>query len=411
MDERSRSDGRWRARARLANVGRVHPLQTWPKHMLGDVALALGVVALGQLDAWRPSLTGAHLSGSPAAVAGFYLAAALPLAARRRFPLAVGLWVAGVLLLQFLALGASAGNGTLLPALVASYTIGAHVEPPWAYAGVVAAIVVPFVHELRNPNLPTLHALARAVAWDTTFVAAWLLGAYLRTRRLYVSELHDRAVRAEHDRAEEARAAVVQERARIARELHDAIAHGVSVMVVQAEAAAEVIAADPVAARGALEKIQRSGRDALAELRRMVGVLRTDDDAPALAPEPGLAGLESLVERVRASGVPVEIRVDGDAVALPPALDLSAYRIVQEALTNTLKHAGPAQAEISVRYRVDNVVLEICDNGRGAAGANGGGHGLAGMRERVAFFGGELETGGRADGGFRVCAMLPLEPR
>jgi signal transduction histidine kinase len=374
------------------------------------VALAFALVVLGQLDAWWPSLTGAQLAGPHGAVAAFYVAAALPLVARRRFPFEVGLWVACVLLVQFVALGASAGNGTLLPALVASYTIGAHVEPPRAYAGVAAAIVVPLVHELRNPNLPTLHALARAVAWDTTFVGAWLLGAYLRTRRLYVAELRERALRAEREREEEARAAVVEERARIARELHDAIAHGVSVMVVQAEAASEVMTADPAAARGALEKIQRSGREALVELRRLVGILRSEDEAPALAPEPGLAALGPLAERVRAAGVPVEIRVIGNAVALPPALDLSAYRIVQEALTNTLKHAGQASAEVSITYGEDALELEICDDGRATA-VNGGGHGLAGMRERVAFFGGALETGKRDDGGFRVRALLPLQRR
>jgi signal transduction histidine kinase len=377
-------------------------------HALADAGLALVLLVLGQLDAWAPSLTGARLSGPHAAVAAFYAAAALPLAVRRRRPLVAGLAVAAALLLQFLVLGSSAGNGTLLPALVAAYTIGAHCEPPAAYAGAVAAILVPLVHELRNPNLPTWHAVARAAAWDSLFVASWLLGAYLRTRRLYVAELHERAVRAERDRADEARAAVLHERTRIARELHDSIAHGVSVMVVQAEAAEEVIANDPAAAVGALTKIQRSGREALVELRRVVGILREDGDEPSLDPEPGLARLDELVERVRAAGVPVELEVHGQAMPLPPAVDLSAFRIVQEALTNTLKHAGPARASIRVTYG-DTLVVEVRDDGRGAtASTRNGGHGIAGMRERVGLFGGELEAGPADDRGFRVRATLPL---
>jgi signal transduction histidine kinase len=376
-----------------------------------DVVLAVAVTVLGQVDAWAPSLTGAHLSGPHAAVAGFYAAAALPLAARRRHPLSVGLWVAAVLIAQFVVLGSSSGNGTLLPAVLASYTIGANCEPPMAYVGAIGAIVVPFVHELRNSNLTSAHALARAVAWDALFVAAWLFGAYLRTRRLYVAELHERATRAEQDRALDAQAAVTHERARIARELHDAIAHGVSVMVVQAEAAEEVIAADPDAALGALTKIQRTGREALVELRRLVGILRTEHDAPTLAPEPGLARLDSLVEQMRDAGVHVDVHIEGVPTLLPAAIDLSAFRIVQEALTNTLKHAGPARAAVCLTYRNDGVVVEITDDGRSSVTANGAGHGLAGMRERVGLFGGELQAGPVTDGGFRVRATLPLTAR
>jgi signal transduction histidine kinase len=376
-----------------------------------DWALVLVVVAAGQLDVWGPRLAGGHIAGPRPVVSACYLATALALGWRRRHPLAVWFFVAGLDIVQWLWLGASAGNGTLVPGLVAGYSVGAFCGLPVAYLGVIGALPVSLVHELTNPNLPTGRAVLRGVAWDLTFVGAWLLGAYVRTRRLYVAELRERAARAELEREERAAAAVADERARIARELHDAIAHGVSVMVVQAEAAEEVLDADPVAARGALRKVQRSGRVALGELRRLVGVLRADDARLQLVPQPGLSSLDRLVAEVRESGFPVGFRVEGEARHLPPGIDLSAYRIVQEALTNVIKHAGPARAEVLVAYRDGLLLLEVADDGAGPAATNGGGHGLAGMRERVALYGGELEAGARDGGGFLVCARLPVSPR
>jgi signal transduction histidine kinase len=317
-------------------------------------------------------------------------------------------FIAAVDVVQFASIGASAGNGALLPGLVAGYSVGAYRGLPAAYAGVVAAVAIGVGHELANPNLPTGRAVVRASAWNLTFVAAWLLGAYLRTRRLYVAELRERAARAEREREERARQAVSDERARIARELHDAIAHGVSVMVVQAEAAEEVLVADPSAARGALHKVQRTGREALGELRRLVGILRTPDADSELAPQPGIANLERLVEHVQDAGLPTELRIEGEQQPLPRGVDLCAYRIVQEALTNVLKHADASQADVIVVYRDDSLVLEISDDGRGATTTNGSGHGLAVMRERVGLYDGDLETGLREGGGFLVRARLPL---
>jgi signal transduction histidine kinase len=210
---------------------------------------------------------------------------------------------------------------------------------------------------------------------------AWLVGSNVR-------HLRRRASRAELEREERAEAAVASERARIARELHDIIAHNVSVMVVQAEAADEMLDRNsPERARAPVRMIEETGRAALGDMRRMLGVLREADARPALAPQPSIANLELLLAKVRESGLPVELVVEGDPRPLPPGVDLSAFRIVQEALTNALKHAGPAQAQVLVRFAPDALV---------------------GMRERAALFGGELEAGRRNEGGFRVRALLPL---
>jgi signal transduction histidine kinase len=373
-----------------------------------DAGIAAVVATLGQIDAWGPTIANSHISGSRPAVSAFYALTALALVFRRRHPLAVLFFIAAVDLVQFVSIGASAGNGALLPGLVAGYSVGAYCDLPAAYAGVVAAVAIGVGHELANPNLPTGRTVVRASAWNLTFVAAWLLGAYLRTRRLYVAELRDRAARAEHEREERARRAVADERARIARELHDSIAHGVSVMVVQAEAAEEVLIADPPAARGALHKVQGTGREALGELRRLVGILRSPDGDAELVPQPGIASLDRLVDHVRDAGLPTEVRIEGEPRQLPPGIDLSAYRIVQEALTNVLKHAQASLANVVIGYTHDSLMLEITDDGRGAGAVNGSGHGLTGMRERVALYDGELQAATREEGGFLVRARLPV---
>jgi signal transduction histidine kinase len=205
----------------------------------------------------------------------------------------------------------------------------------------------------------------------------------------------------------QAEAAVAVERGRIARELHDVIAHNVSMMVVQAAAAARVLREDEPDVRAALTAIETTGRETVDEMRRMLGVVR----APAsLAPQPTLRDVEKLVENVRDAGLPVELRVEGEPFVLAPGLDLSAYRIVQEALTNALKHAGDARATVTVRYRGDGVEVEVIDDGDGGGEGGGSGNGLIGMRERVALWGGELEARRRAEGGFLVRATLPAAP-
>jgi signal transduction histidine kinase len=240
---------------------------------------------------------------------------------------------------------------------------------------------------------------------------AWLVGFAYHERNRRTAELTARAERAERERETEARAAAAEERARIAREMHDVVAHSLSVMVVQAGAAEAMLDADPERARRPLAAVQQTGRSALTELRRMLGVLREmADEGPGLAPQPGLSALDELARQVREAGLPVNVRVEGEPRPLPPGIDLSAYRIVQEGLTNALKHAGPATAEVVVRYGPRELELVVRDDGRGRGpSANGGGHGLLGMRERVALYGGDLTAGPRPEGGFALAARLPLE--
>jgi signal transduction histidine kinase len=246
------------------------------------------------------------------------------------------------------------------------------------------------------------------------FVTAWATGDAARSRRLLTDELHARATEAERSRAVEAERAVLGERTRIARELHDLIAHTVSVMVVQAGAGRRMGEVDPTRARAVLGDIEATGRSALTELRRLVDVLRAGDAAAELAPQPGLEAVEALVATLADAGVPVRLRWEGRRRPLPSSVDVCAYRIVQEALTNVLRHAGNVrEVDVRIRSAATHVEVEVSDDGRGAAaGAGDGprteGSGLIGMRERVALFGGSVDTGPRPGGGYRVRAELPL---
>jgi signal transduction histidine kinase len=242
--------------------------------------------------------------------------------------------------------------------------------------------------------------VAAVIFFALVFGGPWVAGRAIRHRRL-------REQRLEREKAE-AEAAIVEERGRIARELHDVVAHSISVMVLQARGGRRTIDADPGEAREAFDVIEGTGHQALEEMRRLLGMLRTSDEELALAPQPSLEQLETLVAQVRGAGLPVEVVVEGEPAQLPPGVDLSAYRIVQEALTNALKHAGPARARVTVRYGEDELELEIADDGAGTGDGGGSGHGLIGMRERVSFYGGDLHAGRRAGGGYALRARLPL---
>jgi signal transduction histidine kinase len=237
------------------------------------------------------------------------------------------------------------------------------------------------------------------------------LGAFaLRARAQRAAELQERADGLEREREERTRAAVAAERARIARDLHDVIAHSVTVMTVQGGAARLLLDSDPRRAREPLLVVEETGHQALADMRRLVGIVHHEQERePALAPQPGLADLPALVEQLRRAGLPTDLVVQGEPETLTPGLELAAYRIVQEALTNALKHAGPARARVTVSYEPNALRLEVSDDGPGASNPPHGGHGLVGMRERVALYDGELEVGPRAAGGFGVRARLPLE--
>jgi signal transduction histidine kinase len=237
--------------------------------------------------------------------------------------------------------------------------------------------------------------------------AAYGVGFALRGQRIQSTVLAQRAERLEREREQKARLAVAEERARIARELHDIVAHAISVIVVQAQAGQRVLEGEQASAREALGTIETTGRQALVEMRRLLGIVRHEDRELALAPRPSLAHLDVLAESVREAGLPVELHVEGNPKPLPPGVDLSAYRIVQEALTNALKHAGPASAQVVVRYRPEGIELEITDDGRGRVDGSEGGHGLVGMRERAALVGGVVESGTENGRGYTVRARLP----
>jgi signal transduction histidine kinase len=372
-----------------------------------DWAVALVLAGVGLADAFAT-----HFAEPVWAAAVVTLLVFLPLGLRRRFPFAVLATVLAASLVLELALGDPANSKQLgfevfLAWLIVSYSTGAHAEGRRHRVAVALALVasavwvaVSLVLGASNENtVPSVFFGA----------VAWLGGRAMRRRQQLVEALGDRAQQLERERDERVRALVAEERARIARELHDVVAHSVSVMVVQAQAGPRLLAA-PDEAVTAFESIEASGREALVELRRLLGILRTGDKQLAIGPQPGLGSLAGLIEQVREAGLPVELRIEGEQVTLPPGVDLSAYRIVQEALTNTLKHAGRAQAEVVVRYSSSAVELEIVDDGSGAleADINGSGHGLIGMRERTALYGGRLDAGPRRDGGYTVRARLPL---
>jgi signal transduction histidine kinase len=246
--------------------------------------------------------------------------------------------------------------------------------------------------------------------WIASFVAvSWTTGFVLSRRTEHAREMAERARLLEQEQREAAERAVSEERQRIARELHDVIAHSVSVMTVQAGAVRRLLLPEQDKERRALEAVEATGREALTEMRRLVGLLREQGAMPEFSPQPGLATIDSLLDGVRAAGLPVELEVAGDPRELPPGVDLAAYRVVQEALTNALKYAGPAQAWVAITWTEDELELEVSNDGRGDGDGNGGGHGLTGMRERVSLYGGDIESGEREGGGYFVRARLPLE--
>ena len=256
----------------------------------------------------------------------------------------------------------------------------------------------------------------QAVSNSVLLIGVWWIGRSLRLRRAYLDELEARARRLERAREADSRAARAEERSRIARELHDVVAHHVSVMTVQAGAARRILHRDPEAVQDALSTIEQMGRTALGEMRRLVGVLRTEAE-PArseLSPQPGVHDVSGLVDQLRETGLQVQLWIEGESRSLSPGVDLAAFRLVQEALTNTLKHAGPqARAWVRIQYADRQLEIEVEDDGRGLVAGlgrpGGNGHGLVGMRERVALYGGDLRIGPRSGGGFEVRARFPLE--
>ncbi len=257
-------------------------------------------------------------------------------------------------------------------------------------------------------NIPGPQPASDFVFIPLRFVVAWVAGYALRERAEQAEAAEERAAHAEREREAAARVAVAEERARIARELHDIVAHAVSVMVLQVGAVRHKLPDALAEDSEALKGVEQAGRTALTEMRRLLGAMRRDGDEAELVPQPGLDGLDSLLDEVGRAGLPVQLHVDGEPFPLPRGIDLSAYRIVQEGLTNALKHARASDADVTVRYRPDELEIEVRDNGGGGETSDGLGHGLVGVRERVKIYGGEMTAGTAAGGGFVLSARLPL---
>jgi signal transduction histidine kinase len=365
-----------------------------PRLLDGLMAIALGVGAGVQL-----------LSEEPGEVARLLpaIGTCLPLVIRRRYPLIChALQVACAALTRRQPVTISSLAIFIGVYSVAVYSPWRRFYPIWLVIG--AAIIVILFPE-SSLSVPS---------WVSLLVAGfglWLVGSAMRDRQQRGDMLEERALRLERERELSMRVAVADERQRIARELHDVVAHSVSVMVVQAGAARTVLNRQPERAAEALLAVEGSGREALSELRRLLGLLTDADSEPALSPQPGLDQLDRLVQRVTQAGLRVDVRIDGIPRPLPPGLDLTAYRIIQEALTNALKYAGGARTEVRVGYEECELRLTVLDSGGPVSnGTAGAGRGLMGMHERVAVYGGELEAGRRPEGGFAVRARLPLEP-
>jgi len=330
----------------------------------------------------------------------------LPLLGRRRFPFAapVSVWLVAAALSfvdgRLVVFTASA----FVAGMAATFLLGNLGDTVQARIGLAVALSGAAIVVYNDPN----HAPGDFIFTPVLFAIAWLAGFALRERAAQAEAAEVRAIHAEREREAAARVAVAEERARIARELHDIVAHAVSVMVLQVGAVRHKLPQTLEEDRDALRGVEQAGRTALAEMRRLLGAMRHDSEEPDLAPQPGLDSLDILLDKVRRAGLPVRLHLDGDPFPLPRALDLSAYRIVQEGLTNALKHARASHADVTVRYGPDELQIEVRDDGEGGSTDNGVGHGLVGIRERVKIYGGEMTAGTATGGGFILRTRLPL---
>jgi signal transduction histidine kinase len=365
-----------------------------------DLALALVAIAteLGQV------IGGEGTPSAWALVLAVVAGGALVL--RRTAPVAVlaTTLAAGVVIV---ALGDDPSG---VSALIALYSTAAVCELRVSLAALALTAAIAATLSAATADTPGRQTSATfgAVIAAALTIGSWGLGAYAQTRRRYLRELQQRAAAAEREREQLARIAVHQERASIARELHDIVAHSVSVMLVGVRGARDVLRTSPNAADDTLARVEQSGEQSLAELRRILALLREPEQAAESRPQPSLAELDELVAGYRAAGLPVRLDVIGEPPLLPTGVELSVYRIVEEALTNTLKHSNPNNVAVTLVFRDTRLELEVVDDGTPAVGAATTGQGLIGMRERVALLGGELETGQRRGGGFRVAARLPV---
>jgi signal transduction histidine kinase len=378
------------------------------RYVLDVVVVLLAIVAMVEIVVRRDA------PNSPQTTLWFALPAiailVLAIFARRRFPFAAptAYWL--------LAAGISFVDWRLIPFAVSLFVVGMAVAflignlRNAVQAGIGLAVVLGGAAIIVY-NIPG-HSAAELVFIPLEFAISWLAGFLLRETAEQAEAAEVRASLAEHEREAEALRAVVDERTRIARELHDIVGHSVSVMTVQTSGVRRLLSPEQEQEREALLAVERTGREALAEMRRVVGALRDADESPALAPRPSLSRVDKLVAQARETGLPVDLEIEGEPVSLPAGVDLTAYRLVQEGLTNAIKHSAARHAEVRVRYNPGHVEIEVRDDGRGVDSADStssdGGHGLVGMRERVSIYGGELEAGPHAGGGFRLRARIPV---
>lgn len=365
-----------------------------------DAVAVAGLVVSGQVTAWS---AGGLEGGRPLHAALLALITA-PLLVRRRWPLVVLLLVATSTVAQY-----ELGGGAFQPwfaLLLATYAVAAHAERAVASAGATVVAVLTLAVDL--PRLTAGEPVDEVVPAWFVMAGTWLFGRWMRAHRADTAALVTRAEEAERTRAERAERAVAQERARIARELHDLVAHSMSVVVIQAQAGSRALAADGAAAAGALAAIESTGRQGMAELRRLLGLLTDDGDEAVVSPAASLRRLDDLIATVAATGVSVQARVTGDVADLPPGVDLAAYRIVQESLTNVLKHASASRVQVAIDHQRGCLKIEVRDDGTGSGAAAGEGRGLVGLRERAALYGGALDAGPARGGGFCVRARLPV---
>jgi signal transduction histidine kinase len=372
-----------------------------------DAALAfvLGLAGLG-------SLASVATEGHAAAVARlapFVVAMFVAVVFRRKSPVIA--FAVGALGAAGQVLFGPGDPGSSVPVLVLLYTLAAYEPRRVSVPGLVICVVgaaATFFLSIGGIGAAERFLLATVFSSGTALVA-WVIGDSMRYRRAYLRSLEDRAARLERERDAQAQIAAAAERARIARELHDVIAHNVSVMVVQADGASYALRTEPERAGQALAAISQTGRLALSEMRRLLGVLRSGDEQADLAPVPGLDQLRELVDQARAAGMSVSLTLDGPPRPLAEGAELAAYRVVQESLTNTRKHGGlAAAARVALRYEPDGLMLQVTDDGLGAAApSDGPGHGRTGMRERIEMYGGTVQAGPRPGGGYQVTARLP----
>jgi signal transduction histidine kinase len=371
-----------------------------------DVVIVLAAVAaVVELILNRDAPDAPHTAPVVSALAA--LALVLPLLARHRSPFLAPAW------LWLLAAALSFVDGRLVVAsagvyaagLVAAFLIGSLPDERQGRMGLAIVAGGAAILALNDPST----SLSEAVLVPAVFSLAWLGGFAQRERAAEAQRAEERASLAEREREVGARIAVADERARIAREVHDTVAHAVSVMVLQVGAVRHRLPADYEEDVEALRAVEETGRSALGEMRRLLGMMRRGDDDPELSPQPGLGRLDVLLREVRRAGLPVDLQVEGEPVELPVAIDLSAYRIVQEGLTNALKHADAGEAHVHIRYAPDELRIQVSDDGSGADDLGLGlGHGLVGIRERVKLYGGEMTTAAANGGGFRLTTSLPL---